>query len=73
MLTISSNLVSYFSSRRCFVLKPAFGSVAGKNTHRPNFWSQYIRYRRQTRQTKHNISYDKRDRLYGGICKNRRK
>jgi len=31
MLTISSNLVSYFSSRRSFVLlKPALGSVAGK-------------------------------------------
>jgi len=74
MLTISSNLVSYFSSRRSFVLKPALGSVAGKKhtqtkllVPNPNI------YATDDEQDRHNISYDKRDRLYGGIYKNRRK
>jgi len=77
MLTISSNLVSYFSSRRSFVLKPALGSVAGKKTHtgqtfRPNIYATDDRQDGHNK-TRHNISYDKRDRLYGGICKNRGK
>jgi len=47
MLTISSNLVSYFSSRRSFVLKPALGSVAGKKhtgqTFGPNIYVTDVR------------------------------
>ena len=74
MLTISSNLVSYFSSRRSFVLKPALGSVAGKKgTHAKLLVPNPNIYATDDEQDRQNMSYDKRDRLYGGICKNRRK
>jgi len=73
MLTISSNLVSYFSSRRSFVLKPALGSFrCWKKAQTGQTFSPNI-YATNDKQDRHNISYDKRDRLYGGICKNRRK
>jgi len=56
MLTISSNLVSYFSSRRSFVLKPALGSVAGKKAQTGQTFSPNI-YATDNKQDRLNTIY----------------